>query len=109
MKNKPKYFFLVALISVFYITACCNCGKTTDEDTVKGVVIIVGHDPFSKVAVMMENEKTYVLECDKKMEKELRDNQGKHYAIKFKESKVVEGVAILVVEDAVQYNYFESK
>ncbi len=107
--NKPQYFFLIALLFVFYITACCNCGKTTDENTVRGVIIIVDHDPFSKVAVMMENEKTYILECDKKTEKELRDNQGKHYIIKFSESKVEEGVPILVVENIEQYNYFESK
>ncbi|MEW6193938.1 MAG: hypothetical protein AB1521_02140 [Bacteroidota bacterium] len=107
--KKQKYFFLITLFSVFYITACCNCGKTTDENTVKGVIITFGHDPFTKIAVMLEDEKVYVLECDEKINKELWSNQGKHYIIKFSESKVEEGVPILVVENIEQYNYFESK
>lgn len=106
---KQKYFLLIVIISALLLTSCCRCGRTADGNIVKGMIVIVGNEPFTKVALKLEDEKVYLLQCDKKLDEELRSKQGKHFAIKYKESKSEDGLPILIVEEAEEYNYFESK
>lgn len=99
-----KSFILFLLFTAVFISACCNCGKSDEERTVKGVITVVGNEPFAKLAIRLDNDDAFVLQCTKELEKELMGKQGSHYSILYYESKTVEGVPVLVVAKALPLN-----
>jgi len=103
MKKWKLELFLLLFISIGF-TACCSCRSSGDENIIKGQIVIVGHEPFTKVGLRITDEKIYTLKCTKELEKELRDNQGNAYAIQFSGSVVEEGLPVLIVEKALPLN-----
>ena len=96
---KKKLSLILILAASVYITACCSCGAGEDN-VVKGTIVSVGHEPFTKVGLRITDDKIYTLKCSKELEKELLQNQGNLYAIQFSESITEEGLPVLVVEKA---------
>ncbi len=94
---------IFALISAG-LSSCCNCGES-DKITLKGEIVIVGNEPFTQLALKLDNSKIYLLECDDNLRKELWDKQGSRYAIEFTESKVDQfGMPVIKVESALPIN-----
>ena len=101
--GKIKLLFGIVIIALV-VSACCNCGSG-EENIVKGIITVVGNEPFTKLAIRLDNNKAYILECKKDIEKELLKQQGNYYAIQFSSSRVEEGVPILKVEVATPLNF----
>lgn len=99
MSNK-KLLLIPFFLAAIFITACCSCGSG-EENIVKGVITVIGNEPFAKLAVKVDDSKAYVLECDKELETELMKNQGYEYSIQFSKSRVENGIPVLVVEKAI--------
>lgn len=80
------YIFLIA--SIF--TSCSNQvdankvengHKVKTESNFSGRIIIVGNEPFTKPAIMVNDSLVITLECDKKTEDQLRTNQGSYFKV----------------------------
>ncbi len=86
-------------------SACCNCGKNLDENyTVKGIITVIGNEPFTKLAVRTDDNKIYVLQISKELKDELWKKQGNYYYVKFSDLREEEGVSTLVVEKVIPIN-----
>ncbi len=84
-----------------FLYGCCSCGSDIGENNVvKGYIAVVGNEPFTRLAVMVDKNKVYLLECDKELKDELMKNQGNYYAIQFKDSKYEHEMPVLIVEKA---------
>ena len=98
-----KILFLIAfLIGSIYLAACCSCGKAASkENTIQGYITVVGNEPFTKLAIMGDDGKTYILKCSKELEKELWKKQGNFYLIQYGDSREEEGNTVYIVEKVV--------
>jgi len=103
MRKWRLELIILVFISIGF-TACCSCGSSGNENIIKGIIVIVGHEPFTKVGIRISDEKIYTLKCTKELEKELRENQGNAYAVQFGDSIVEEGIPVLVVKKAEPLN-----
>lgn len=97
---RGKFTLPLLVLVVLFITGCCSCGSG-EENVVKGVITVVGNDPFARLAVKLDNNKAYLLECSEKLKKELWNQQGNSYAIHFSESRMENGIPVLVVDKAI--------
>jgi len=97
-------FLIVAAFTLH--TACsCNCGKTDDtENTIKGYITIVGNEPFTKLAIRTDDNKTYVLQVSKELKNELLKRQGNYYYIKYGDLREENGISTIVVEKIIPLN-----
>ncbi|MBM4171884.1 MAG: hypothetical protein FJ214_08460 [Ignavibacteria bacterium] len=100
MNHKKSIVFLMLLIIPFIFISCCNCGSE-NETYLNGKIVVVGNEPFAKLALEIENNKLYILEGDELIIKELWKQQGNNYSVMYKQSRVESGLPILVIEKAL--------
>ncbi|MFA3782705.1 hypothetical protein ABRY23_06515 [Melioribacteraceae bacterium 4301-Me] len=94
-----------AFFIMLFLNSCCSCGgEIKNENTVKGYITMVGNEPFARLAVMVDTNKVYLLDCDSKLKEELMKNQGAYYTIEFKDSKYEHGTTVLIVNKAIPLN-----
>ena len=63
--------------------------KTSVDSTFyEGQITVVGNEPFTKLALIIDDTTIYTLECDKATKDSLWKNQGKYYRI-FANEKIV--------------------
>lgn len=104
MKKKILLSLITLTLFSIGLSACCNCGEN-DKITLKGEIVIVGNEPFTQLALKLDNSKIYLLECDDILRKELWNKQGSRYAIEYTESRVDQlGMPVLMVESALPIN-----
>jgi hypothetical protein len=102
MEFSKTILILPSLLLMISFSACCNCGKNLDENnTVKGFITIIGNEPFTKLAIRTDENKTYILQVSKELKDELWKKQGSYYYIKYGDVKEVEGISTLVVEKVI--------
>lgn len=105
MKKGFVLLFILFAFSSILISGCCNCGSSIkDERTLSGYISVIGNEPFTKLALNMDDNKVFILECNDELRKELWGKQGSYYSVVYKESRVESGVPVLVVEKAVPIN-----
>lgn len=94
---------LLILVLFLFTEACsCNCGNNSGEgNTLKGYIVAIGNDPFSKLAVRTEDDKTYVLQLSKELKEELSKKQGYYYYIQYGDIREEAGISTVVVEKAI--------
>jgi len=95
-----KLFLIVFIISAFYLISCCS-SSAQEGNTVKGAIAVVGNEPFTRLAIIVDDSKVYVLDCSEELKKELLKKQGRQYAIQFSESRKELGSEVITVEKAV--------
>lgn len=100
MKKIKLSSIIILLLTVLLVTACCNCGSKQDN-YLQGEIIVVENEPFTRLALKLNNNSVYFLECNEKLNKELRQKQGSFYSIMFRESKIENGFPVLIVEEAL--------
>lgn len=100
MKNFKISSIIILLLSIILISACCNCGQKEDN-YLKGEIVVVENEPFTRLALKINNNSVYFLECSESLKKELWQKQGSIYSIMFRESKIENGIPVLIVEEAV--------
>ncbi len=87
---------------ILNIASCCGCRKIgAEENIVKGYITVVGNEPFSKLALKTNDDKVYILKCNKEMEDFLYRQQGNYYLIYFSNSKIEMDVPVITVEKAI--------
>ena len=97
---KVRILIPVFLLIVLLFIGCCSCGSN-GENIVKGKITVIGNEPFARLAIRVENNKAYLLECEKELQDKLINRQGNYYAIQFSGSKVENGIPVLIVEEAI--------
>ena len=103
MNYKQIFLLLSLILSAVYISACsCNCGKSSAEsNTVHGYIAVVGNEPFTKLAIQTDDNKTYILQCSKELHDELWKHQGGFYEVQYGDSRNEDGVPVIVVEKVI--------
>lgn len=95
---------VILVIVLFVLTeACsCNCGQSSDEgNTLKGYITVIGNEPFTKLALRTDDDKTYTLQVSKELKDELWKKQGSYYYIRYGDIREEAGFSTVVVEKAI--------
>lgn len=74
-RMKSGLLFIGAL---FVIVACSPSRETIDPPkTMSGQIMMVGNEPFTRLALLVSPEKSYLIKCDDATKQLLYSNQGK--------------------------------
>ncbi|MFA7288548.1 MAG: hypothetical protein WC055_06670 [Melioribacteraceae bacterium] len=95
-----KIIFALLFLSIIVLnnTGCsCHCG---DKETLKGMVIVVGNEPFAKPALKLDDGTIFIVEGSEEIVKELLNNQGAKYAVTLGTFRDSPEGKILVIEQA---------
>ena len=99
--NNLKLFTAFLLISLFTALGCSSSKKDNNaEKSLTGQIEVVGNEPFTHLAVKINNEKAYILKCDSTSKNLLEQNQGKKVKIFYKSIDESQKPNIIVVERA---------
>jgi hypothetical protein len=75
VRTETTYLFIAIVILV------CGCGSSQGSfdppRTLIGQIMVVGNEPFARLAVQVGHEKVYLITCDETMSKFLLSNQGR--------------------------------
>jgi len=89
------------LLSCFVLLVGIGCRSTTvplrEQGELRGRVYVVGNDPFTKVALGIDDRQNIILLCAPEVEKYLRGHQGEFAKVDYDgTSTVPEGQAVRV-------------
>lgn len=105
IKKNLRGFILASVIiaAVVSFAGCsCNCGKNSNElNFVKGYITVVGNEPFTKLAIRTDDNKTFLLQLSNELKEKLWKEQGTYYYITYGDIREQEGVATIVVEKVI--------
>ena len=105
IKKNLREFILASVIiaAVVSFAGCsCNCGKKSSEQNyVKGYITVVGNEPFTKLAVITNDNKVFLLQCSKELKNQLWKQQGSFYYILYGDLRKEEGDTAIVVEKVI--------
>jgi hypothetical protein len=91
-----------ALLGLLFVLACTGgCKSTTvplrEQGELHGKVYVLGNDPFTKLALAIDEQKSVVLLCTPEVDKYLRSHQGAMAKVTYDgTSTVPEGQAVRV-------------
>jgi hypothetical protein len=72
---------------------------STANDTITGVLYLVGNEPFTKLGLQVPDGTMYILKCTKEVESDLRSKQGKIVNIHYNGmEQIPEGQVLRVVK-----------
>ena len=71
-----KKIFLVYFISVIAIAGCMTVKDTLQTKFVVGEIEVVGNEPFTNLALRINRENIFILDCNKETKDLLLGNQG---------------------------------
>ena len=75
MNRRTSSTLIVA--AVLLAAACSPSRETIDPPgTITGQVMVVGNEPFTRLALLVSPEKSYLIQCDGVTKKLLMSNQG---------------------------------
>ncbi len=77
-----KHLFAIAFFAL--LLGCEQLPNTPQEFIVTGYIAVVGHEPFTRLALQTYDE-TFILDCDKVIETTLWAQQGRFYTIYYTE------------------------
>jgi hypothetical protein len=101
MKKQLVFIFLFLLTCLVLIEACnCGCGANNDN-IVKGYIAVVGNEPFTRLAIQSDDNKTYILQCSDELKNDLWKHQGNRYYIHFSSAKKEGDTTILIIEKVI--------
>lgn len=103
MKKIKLSSIIILMLTLLFVNACCNCGGKQDN-YLQGEIIVVENEPFTRLALKLNNNSVYFLECNENLNRELRQKQGSFYSIMFRDSKIENGFPVLIVEEALPVN-----
>jgi len=66
-------------LSGFVLLSGCASSQSTlvPPQTLTGQILVVGNEPFTRLAVSVEHEKVYLIQCDESTRQILMSHQGK--------------------------------
>jgi len=90
----------VAVVLLFLFTTSCSTYKNSSNEikSVVGRIMVVGAEPFTRLAIQISSNKAFLIESNDKLQKLLLQNQGKQVKVFFKMKKKTEnGIVLFVV------------
>jgi len=100
MRKNGFIFLFIAFSSAVLFTACSS-NPVKIQNPVVGIVQLVGNEPFTKLAVNLNDKDIYLLECTKELRADLIKNQNRVYEIIYTDVKKTDEGIILVVKQAI--------
>jgi hypothetical protein len=101
MKLKVISMTLICFISFCYLFNGCSAETVLSKGFIDGQILIVGNEPFTKLALFDSKNNCYILECREELKNELWKKQGSFLRIFFNAHKQdLDGVKLIV-------NHFE--
>ncbi len=71
----PVFAFIAALV---FVVACSASRDTIDPPAkMSGQIMVVGNEPFTRLALIVSPEQSYLIACDSATHQLLMSNQGK--------------------------------
>jgi hypothetical protein len=79
MESMTRTTLLVACIAVVLLVVACGSSRTVIDPpaTVTGQIMLVGNEPFTHLALIVDPRKSYLIECDSTTKQLLLSNQGR--------------------------------
>jgi hypothetical protein len=71
----------IILASVLFISGCAGSNSILPEKFVAGNIVVVGNEPFTKLALQTGPSGIILLDCDKETKDFLLNNQGRNVKI----------------------------
>ncbi len=70
---------LLGFLTSMVLIAACGSSRTAIDPpaTMTGQIMLVGNEPFTHLALMVNPEKSYLMACDSTTKQLLMSNQGK--------------------------------
>lgn len=98
-----KYFAILLIMSLSLTLTCCSGAKNADEEAGKltGKIFMTGNEPFTHLALMVDENTTWILNGNAEVIKMLRSHQGEIAEVTFSGRADVPGGKALIVTDAV--------
>ena len=74
-----KHILVPCLLLAMSIYTGCASSKTVFDTPQKivGEIVVIGNEPFTKLAVRVQDGKTYLINCSEGIRKSLLSHQGK--------------------------------
>lgn len=101
MLKKVSHSLFGAVIIISLISLCGCSSAIPIQNPVVGIIQVVGNEPFTRLAVNLNDKDVYFLECTKEVQAELMKNQQKIYEIDYSEVKKSNKEITLVVTKAI--------
>jgi hypothetical protein len=92
----------ISLVLVFFLSFCClvnGCAadRVLPKGFIDGQIVVVGNEPFTKLAVLDSASNCYILECTVEMKNELWKKQGANVRVFFDSHKLdPDGIKLIV-------------
>ncbi len=100
-----KFLILVVLALLVAACSCCkDSGEQQSGSIISGEIYITGNEPFTKVAIRVDEKTSYIVSADKETLQMLRSKQGVVFDIEYKEIKKTPEGRIIVVEKILMKN-----
>jgi hypothetical protein len=73
------FFLRGALVTAFILLSGCASSRETFDPprTMTGQIMVVGNEPFTRLAVQVEHEKVYLIHCNDSTKQLLLSHQGR--------------------------------
>jgi len=94
-----KFFSPVLILLLFFTFSIigCSADSVLSKGFIDGQIMVVGNEPFTKLALFDTTNRCYILECSEKIKNELWKKQGSFLRIFFDAHKQdFEGVILTV-------------
>lgn len=89
--------FSLAFLLLF---SACSSSKDSEQEVknIKGRVLVVGHSPFTHMALQTDSTTVYLLDCSKEIRSQLSEHQGNFAVISYKDTTgTPDGLSIKVL------------
>lgn len=83
-----KILFALFLLLLLLLNSCSSGDEAMNLKQKEGVVVIVGNEPFTKPALKVAPDTSYVIECSKEERKTFFENQGKRFKVYYSKIKL---------------------
>ncbi len=91
---------LSSLAILFLFINGCGLSKECIQKEMKGVSSVVGNEPFTKQAIITDQNDVYILTAPDSIKTLLYQNQGHYFEIKYTPDKDSAGIHIIKVIEA---------
>ena len=82
---------IVLLTAIILLSGCGSSRETFDPPrAMTGQIMVVGNEPFTRLAVHLGNQKVYLISCDENTRRLLLSNQGRIAKLVYNEIRETE-------------------
>jgi len=83
MSTKKQAILILVLPVILFIYGCSPAKDIPETGYITGIVVVVGNEPFTNLALQTGPSDVFILECNKETKDYLLNNQGKRVKISY--------------------------